>query len=142
MADRVDRATSFISNFGNWQLPQDAAEVLASPVVHLEWFHNTGELTTFGQIPYLGHGDIEISGAQAGVDTVAPVFGGAGGRIVHTDGAIHQWFPAMVVDPATRVAVLAVIEHGPRVHEVLWGWHLEHRRDDGWSWLMDRLATA
>jgi hypothetical protein len=114
MADRTDRASSFISNFGDWQLPPDAAEAFGSPVVHLEWFHNTGELTAFGQIPHLGHGDIEISGAQAAIDTVAPLFGGAGGRIVHTDGAVHQWFPAMVVGPETLVAVLETISSGPQ----------------------------
>jgi len=72
---------------------------------------------------------------------VGAVFGGAGGRTVPgPDGSVREWFPAMVVGPETLVAVLAVIEHGPRVHELLWGWHLEHRHVDGWVWLCDRLA--
>lgn len=142
MADRVDRATSFITNFGDWQLPADAAAAFASPVVHLEWFHNTGELTAFGQVPHLGHGDIEISSAQSAIDTVGAAIGTAGGRVVHTDGATHEWFPAMVIGASTVVAVLAHVEHGPRVHELLWGWHTEHRHDDGWNWLTDRLAAT
>ena len=46
----------------------------------------------------------------------------------------------MVVPAGTVVAVLATIDHGPKVHELLWGWHLEHRKADGWSWLEKRLA--
>jgi hypothetical protein len=57
-----------------------------------------------------------------------------------SDGSIREFFPAMTLGEDTLAAVLAVVEHGPRVHELLWGWHLRQHRDDGWAWLTERLA--
>ncbi len=134
------RPTSFITNFGNWQLPPSATEQLHSPVAHLEWFHDTGELVAFSHVPRLGTGEIDVPDTQAAVDTLAGPLGGASGRVVHTpDGATREFFPAMILDPDTLVAVLAVVEYGPRVHHLLWAWHIEHRRAGGWAWLEDRL---
>jgi hypothetical protein len=142
MAADARRPASFITNFGDWALEESAAGALGSPVTHLEWFHDTGELVAIGQVPHLGHGDIEISRAQEMVDVAGAAFGGAGGRIVRAaDGAVREYFPAMVVDEGTRLAILRVVEHGPRVHELLWGWHLEHRKAGGWSWLTARLEA-
>jgi hypothetical protein len=140
MAGDSRRPTSFITNFGDWQLPRSAEEQLHSAITHLEWFHDTGELVAFGQVPYLGAGEIQIDGGQAAIDILAGPFGGASGRIVRSpDGATREFFPAMVVDAATLVAIIALIEHGPRVHQLLWGWHLEHRHADGWDWLQEKL---
>lgn len=134
------RATSSITNFGNWQLPPEAAAAMNSAVVHLEWFHHTGELVAFSQIPYRGTGSIEVSASKGAIDGLAGPLGGAGGRMQRADdGTLHEAFPAMNVDASTVVAVLAVVQHGPRVHERLLGWQREHRRDDGWDWLAARL---
>jgi hypothetical protein len=134
------RATSSITNFGNWELPPEAADALNSTVAHLEWFHQTGELVAFGQVPYRGSGSIEVSGSKGLIDGLSGPFGGAGGSVQRAeDGSLHEVFPAMNVDADTLVAVLAVASHGPRVHERLLGWQLEHRHADGWAWLAARL---
>ncbi|MBL7488007.1 hypothetical protein I6A60_16390 [Frankia sp. AgB1.9] len=139
------RPTSFITNFGDWQLPDAVAAVLSSPIAHLEWFHDTGELVAIGGVPHRGEATVEVPRADAAldeaVDVVAGPFGSAGMSFRTAGGAVRA-FPEMVVPAATRVAVLADIEHGPRVHEVLWGWHRQHRRPEGWTWLGERLAGA
>jgi hypothetical protein len=49
-------------------------------------------------------------------------------------------FKSAVMPSGSRLAVLAHVKHGPKVHELLWGWHRQHRRTDGWNWLVERLA--
>jgi hypothetical protein len=139
------RPTSFITNFGNWPLPDPVARALESQVAHLEWFHDTGELVAIGGVPHRGTALVEIPAVEGAaeelVDVLAGPFGGAGVAFPTADGAVRQ-FPEMVVSERTRVAVLAVVRHGPRVHELLWGWHRKHRRAEGWSWLEERLLQA
>lgn len=139
------RPTSFVTNFGDWQLPEGAAAALASPVAHLEWFHDTGELVAIGGIPRRGGATVEIPRSDGAVDEIVDIaagpFGGGGASYRTATGAVRE-FPEMVVAEGTRVAVLAVIEHGPRVHAVLWDWHRRHRQAEGWTWLEERVAGA
>ena len=51
-----------------------------------------------------------------------------------------MYFNEETLPADSRVAILGRIEHGPRVHEVLWGWHEHHRHADGWAWLAERLV--
>lgn len=145
------RASSFVSNFGDWQLPPDASAALAAPVGHLEWFHDTGELVLIGDVPEAGAveqdipapdtaaEDTQVALGQA-ADVLAGPWGGAGLVGRSQPGAVRETVYGGVVESDTRVAILAVIEHGPQVHERLWGWHRWHRKDDGWGWLQERLA--
>lgn len=145
------RATSFISNFGNWQLPEAAARAMGSQAGHLEWFHDTGELVLIGEVPERGAAttsQVQPSDVRGGpvaafvggvADALAGPLGAPGLVYRTTDGAVRETVLGAVVSEQTRVAVMAVIDHGPRVHEVLWGWHHEHRRRDGWTWLTERL---
>ena len=138
------RATSFITNFGNWRLPAAVAAAMDSPVGHLEWFHDTGELVLVGAVPHRGEGSAELSNGEADVIEAEELLtpGGAPGHVEHcADGVTREHVPEMVVPVDTQMAVLAVIPHGPKVHEVLWGWHREHRDPGGWAWLEGRLAT-
>ena len=48
----LHRATSFVSNFGNWTLPAEVATALGAERGHLEWVHDTGELVVVGGIPH------------------------------------------------------------------------------------------
>ncbi|ORT93618.1 hypothetical protein UK99_16795 [Frankia casuarinae] len=139
------RPTSFITNFGNWQVPDPVAAALASRVAHLEWFHDTGELVAIGDVPNRGAATVEIPRVEGAVgelaDMVAGPFGSGGISFRTADGAVRE-FPEMVVSEGTRVAVLAVIKQGPRVHGVLWDWHRWHRRPEGWAWLEERLLST
>jgi hypothetical protein len=139
------RPTSFVTNFGDWQLPDAAAAALGSPVAHLEWFHDTGELVAIGGIPHRGGATVEIPRSDGAVDEIVDLaagpFGGGGASYRTAAGAVRE-FPEMVVAEGTRVAVLAVVEHGPRVHTLLWDWHRRHRQPQGWTWLEDRVAAA
>jgi hypothetical protein len=145
------RPVSFVTNFGDWPLPDGPAQALASDVGHLEWFHDTGELVLIGAVPEAGAVDENVpepttreSDAVVAVDEAANLLGGplgAPGMVFGTpSGGVRETVVGGVVGEGTRVAVLAVIEHGPRVHEILWGWHRKHRREDGWGWLIDRLG--
>ena len=147
------RPVSFVSNFGDWPLPDKAAEALGAPVGHLEWFHDTGELVLIGGVPEAGVVEEEIAApdtpgedAEVAIDEAADMLAGplgAPGMVYGTpSGAVRETVLGSVVSPSTRVAVLAVIEHGPHVHKVLWGWHREHRRAEGWNWLQERLRNA
>jgi hypothetical protein len=147
------RATSFVSNFGDWSLPADVAEQLGSPVGHLEWFHDTGELVLIGDIPEAGTTSVELPvsdtngedvtvAVDEAADVLAGTFGAPGVVYRSATGAVRETVLGSVVSADTRVAVLAVIEHGPKVHEILWGWHRQHRHPDGWAWLQGRLERA
>jgi hypothetical protein len=153
MAADERRATSFVSNFGDWSLPEEAAAELASPVGHVEWFHDTGELVVLGDIPEDGGTSVELPAKDTdgedvtvaideATDVLAGTFGGTGVVYRTPTGAVREAVLGSVVAADTRVAVLAVIEHGPKVHEILWGWHRRHRHDDGWAWLQERLAKV
>ena len=146
------RATSFVSNFGEWALPGEAAEALASPVGRLEWFHDTDELVLIGGDPEPGTTDTEIepAGSPSGgitavvgavADTLAGPLGAPGIIYRSADGAVRETVLGEVLSAQARVAVLAIVHHGPKVHELLWGWHLHHRQPDGWTWLLGRLST-
>jgi hypothetical protein len=145
LAGDARRPTSFVTNFGDWQLPDAVAAVLGSPIAHVEWFHDTGELVAIGGVPHRGEATVEVHRGDAAlseaVDVVGGPFGSAGMSFRTAGGAVRE-FPEMVVPAGTRVAVLAHIEHGPQVHEALWGWHRQHRRPAGWTWLDERLARA
>jgi hypothetical protein len=136
------RAASFITNFGNWQLPPPIADAMGTSVGHLEWFHDTGELVLVGAVPRVGEGSIEITNgdtATVAEGLLAP--GNAPGHVERrADGATREVFPQQTVPADTVMAVLAHITSGPKVHEVLWGWHRAHRKPDGWTWLEGRLA--
>jgi len=109
----------------------------------LEWIHETGELVLFGGVPELGTVSAEMPERSAGAAALTP--GGMGGTVGSIeregDGIVREFFTAEELPADARVAVLGTVEHGPRVHELLWGWHLRHRRADGWDWLVDRLAA-
>lgn len=150
-AEDQRRVSSFVSNFGDWQLPADAAAAMGSDVGHLEWFHDTGELVLIGDTPESGVVEEEVPAAdtaddevEARVDEVLePLAGPLGGTgMVHKTqaGAVRETVFGEVVGSDTRVAILAHIKHGPRAHEVLWGWHRKHRKSDGWEWLQGRIA--
>jgi hypothetical protein len=52
---------------------------------------------------------------------------------------VRELFASEVVPAGSRVLVLGHFEHGLRVHEMLWGWHLHHRHLGGWDWLLEHL---
>jgi hypothetical protein len=145
------RVSSFVSNFGDWQLPADAAAAMGSEVGHLEWFHDTGELVLIGDVPESGVVEEEVPAPDTTTDDVetevgkfldplAGPFGGTGVVRTPRRGEVRETVFGEVVDSDTRVAVIAHIKHGPKAHEVLWGWHRKHRKADGWEWLQGRLA--
>jgi hypothetical protein len=150
-AEDQRRVASFVSNFGDWQLPGDAAAAMGSDVAHLEWFHDTGELVLIGDVPESGVVEEEVPAPDTTDDEVeveadklleplAGPFGGTGMVRKTSAGAVRETVFGEVVDSDTRVAVVAHIKHGPKAHEVLWGWHRKHRKADGWEWLQGRLA--
>jgi hypothetical protein len=139
------RPTSFVSNFGNWLLPPDAAAALGATAAHLEWVHDTGELVLIGAVPETGTSAADVSTGRAVSDQMSTLVPGTGGMPVRVDGGgaaggVRELFEAQVVPPGTLVAVLGRVEHGPAVHQRLWGWHRHHRDEHGWSWLSERLA--
>jgi hypothetical protein len=113
------RLNSFVTNFGDWQLPPDVEQVIGGPVGHLEWVHDTGDLVLFGAVPD-DHDGPRVRLLPWGVGATRPIAEG--------------------VPADTQVAILGVIGHGPAVHELLWGWHLEHGSPAGWGWLVGKLA--
>ena len=138
-------SSSFVTNFGSWKLPAEVATALAAGngAGAVEWIHDTGELVLLGGTPTEG----ELSAVprwlfrrRGGVHASVP------GRRSRRDatgigaGMVREYFKADVLPPGSRVAVLAHIAHGPAVHELLWGWHREHGTEDGWTWLVERLA--
>lgn len=141
----VDRVTSFSTNFGVWQVPDDVAQVLAIPTgagAVAEWIHDTGELVLLGGVPKEGEIAVEVSEGAAVSAGLMPGF--LGGSIAGVDhdaaGHVRELFKSEVMPEGSRVALLAHIKHGPKVHELLWGWHREHRKPTGWAWLVERLA--
>jgi hypothetical protein len=144
IADNPRRGTSFISNFGTWHLPSAAAASMRSPVTHLEWSHDTGELFLIGAVPVLGTGAVDVPPAFAAAASLGEV--GGGETVLATKhevspGLVREFFPAETVPAGTAVAVLAVIEQGWTAHKVLWGWHEHQHSDDGWDWLLQHLRA-
>jgi hypothetical protein len=140
----IHRVSSFSTNFGQWQLPADVGALLgvqAGQAATLEWIHDTGELVLLGGVPT--EGNVAIEQTQGGeLSGIMPGFLGGtiagGGR--DSAGMIRDYVRSEVMPAGSRVAVLAHIAHGPKAHEVLWGWHREHGKESGWSWLVERLA--
>jgi hypothetical protein len=134
------RVRSFVTNFGDWTLPPSLAEAMAATNGRLEWIHDTGELVLLGGIPRVGEGSADIPAAGTLSEEVPGFLGGTAVVGQSTvPGAVRVYFAEEQVPTDTRVAVLGELRHGPRVHEVLWGWHEHHRDPDGWQWLTDRL---
>jgi hypothetical protein len=145
-ASDIRRVTSFSSNFGSWALPRDVARALGmsdAGGAALEWIHDTGELVLLGGEPTVDNIEVDVSKPAAMVGAVMPGFldGTAAGAGRDKAGNVRELFKTEVMPPGTRVALLAHLKHGPKAHELLWGWHREHRRAEGWSWLVERLAT-
>jgi hypothetical protein len=137
------RVTSFVTNFGNWKLPSAVADALGSDRCHLEWVHDTWELTLLGGVPHLGTGSAEVpAGAGEMSGLTAGAVGGTVGAVTKSPdpGAVRELFREEQLPAGARLVILGRIEHGPRAHEALWGWHEHYRHDDGWSWLVDRLV--
>jgi hypothetical protein len=99
-------------------------------------------LVLLGGTPTVGTLTADVAGVMADAAAGVPAF--LGGEAANaTDvgsGMVREFFKSELLPAGSRVALLAHIEHGPRVHELLWGWHREHRSADGWSWLVERLA--
>jgi hypothetical protein len=145
-AANLDRVKSFATNFGTWQVPDDIARALGVPpgktaVATLQWIHDTGELVLLGGVPEPGEVEVDVERAQGVADAVIPAWlgGVVGGVQRDPAGGVRERYRAEVMPAGSRVAVLAHIAHGPRAHEVLWGWHRQHRQSGGWRWLLDRL---
>jgi hypothetical protein len=141
----VDRVSSFSTNFGVWQVPEAVAQVLAIPAgtgAVLEWIHDTGELVLLGGTPQEGEVSVEVSDTEAFAAGLMPGFlGGSVAGIDHDSaGRVRELFKSEVMPEGSRVALLAHVKHGPKVHELLWGWHREHRKPEAWAWLVERLA--
>jgi hypothetical protein len=138
------RVKSFVTNFGSWLLPAGVASAMA---VHdglgdLEWIHDTGELVLLGGVPTEGTISADVSGLAAVAAEITPAFlgGEAGATVSDGPGLVREYFKSDVLPPGSRVALMAHIEHGPAAHELLWGWHRQHRKEGGWLWLVERLA--
>jgi len=141
----VERVSSFSTNFGVWQVPEAVAQVLAIPAgtgAVLEWIHDTGELVLLGGTPQEGEVSVEVSDTEAFAAGLMPGFlGGSVAGIDHDSaGRVRELFKSEVMPEGSRVALLAHVKHGPKVHELLWGWHREHRKPEGWAWLVEQLA--
>jgi hypothetical protein len=139
------RVESFVTTYGSWTLPVEVATALASAdrTSVLLWIHDTGELVLVGGTPKEGEIPVEVTGAMAVEAEFTPAFLGGQGADVHRDsetGMISESFKAELLPPGSRVAVLAHLEHSPAVHELLWGWHREQHNENGWAWLVERLA--
>lgn len=138
----LHRATSFVSNFGNWSLPADVAAALGAERGHVEWVHDTGELILIGGVPHAGGVAVDVPATPSTLAAGAPVALGGSAVVGRSDvaGMVRMYFNEETLPPGSRVAILGRIEHGPRVHEVLWGWHEHHGHADGWAWLAERLV--
>ena len=139
------RVESFVTLYGSWTLPVEVATALASAdrTSVLLWIRDTGELVLVGGTPTEGEISIEVSGALAVEAELTPAWLGGQAAEVHRDsetGMTTESFKAELLPPGSRVAVLAHLEHGPAVHELLWGWHHEQHNEEGWAWLVERLA--
>jgi hypothetical protein len=140
----LHRVESFVTNFGSWKLPAGVATALGSSsgVGSLEWIHDTGELVLLGGTPTEGQLSAYVPGFAGEAAELTPAFlgGEAGSTTNDGSGMVREYFKGEVMPAGSRVALMAHLEHGPAVHELLWGWHREHRTDDGWAWLVERLA--
>ncbi len=141
----INRVKSFSTNFGTWLVPPPIAQVLAVEAgqqATLQWIHDTGELVLLGGVPESGEVEIDVDRAQGAADAVVPAWlgGVVGGVERDADGSVRERYRAEVMPAGSRVAVLAHVAHGPRVHELLWGWHRQHRHAEGWDWLVERLG--
>ena len=138
------RVSSFVTNFGVWQLPADVAGLLGSidGRGRLEWIHDTGELVLLGGVPTEGMVTAPVSpGVGYTEGNVPSLLGGSvGGVTREPSGEVRELFRSEVLPAGSRVALLAHVRHGPRTHELLWGWHRAHRDANGWGWLVERLA--
>jgi hypothetical protein len=140
----LHRVSSFSTNFGHWLLPADVAALLgvsSGQPATLEWIHDTGELVLLGGVPSEDNIAIEQTQGEEFSGIMPGFLGGtivAGGR--DSSGMIRDFVKSAVMPSGSRVAVLAHIAHGPKAHEVLWGWHREHREETGWAWLVERLV--
>jgi hypothetical protein len=97
----------------------------------LEWIHDTGELVLLGGIPHIGEGSADIP-IMAGLSDVLRGFLGVTAVVGRSDvpGAVRIYLSEEQLPTDARVAVLGTLRHGPRVHEVLWGWHQHHHDPD------------
>jgi len=140
----LHRVSSFVTNFGSWQLPPEVATALAAGTnaAALEWIHDTGELVLLGGTPTEGELSAEVPGFAGAAAELTPAFlgGEAGATTSDGYGMVREYFKAEVMPSGSRVALMAHIAHGPAVHELLWGWHREHGTAGGWAWLVERLA--
>jgi hypothetical protein len=139
------RVESFVTSYGSWTLPAEVATALASAdgTSVLLWIHDTGELVLVGGTPKEGELPVEVSGALAAEAEFTPAW--LGGQAADTQrdaetGMVTESFKAELLPAGSRVAVLAHVEHSPAVHELLWGWHREQHNENGWAWLVERLA--
>ena len=141
----ISRVKSFSTNFGTWQLPPEVAALLATPAgapASVEWIHDTGELVLLGGVPTQGQVAVDVSGAVGFSEGMVPAFlgGSSGGIERDPTGGVRELFKSEVMPVGSRVALLAHVKHGPKIHELLWGWHREHGKPTGWQWLVERLA--
>jgi hypothetical protein len=139
----VRRASSFVTNFGTWQVPTDVATALAAAggAAALEWIHDTGELVLLGGVPTVGAASAAVGGlGVAGAGVPASLGGTVGSADGDGSGMVQEYFRASVMPAGSRVALLAHVAHGPQIYELLWGWRHEHRTPAGWAWLVERLA--
>lgn len=141
----INRVRSFSTNFGVWQVPDDVAGLLAIELgtwALVEWIHDTGELVLLGGVPMPGDVAVDVTGAARFSEGLMPAFLGGTVADVQRDAAgnTRELFKSAVMPAGSRVAVLAHVKHGPKVHELLWGWHREHDKATGWAWLVERLA--
>jgi hypothetical protein len=140
----ITRVSSFSTNFGSWALPPEVGNALASGDGRgeLEWIHDTGELVLLGGVPTEGTISADVTGFAAVSAELTPAFlgGEAGATVSDGPGMVREYFKSDVLPPGSRVALMAHIAHGPAAHELLWGWHRQHRTEGGWEWLVERLA--
>jgi hypothetical protein len=140
----LHRVESFVTNFGSWQLPAEVVTALAAGdgTGALEWIHDTGELVLLGGTPTEGLLSAEVPGFAGEAAELTPAFlgGEAGATTNDGSGLVREYFKGELLPAGSRVALMAHIAHGPAVHELLWGWHREHRTAEGWTWLVERLA--
>jgi hypothetical protein len=139
------RVESFVTTFGSWKLPTEVATALATAdgTSVLLWIHDTAELVLIGGTPKEGELPVEVSGFLAAEAELTPAWLGGQAADVHRDtetGMVSESFKAELLPPGSRVAVLAHVEHSPAVHELLWGWRREQHNENGWPWLVERLA--
>jgi hypothetical protein len=140
----IHRVSSFSTNFGHWELPAEVGGLLGVPAgaaATLEWIHDTGELVLLGGVPTVSNVAIEETGFSTLAGGVPAFLGGSiAGGYRDSSGMIRDYVRSEVLAAGTRLAVLAHIAHGPQAHELLWGWHREHGKPEGWNWLVERLA--